>query len=75
MHTIIISSIIAIAALIVFRFSSRGELLFFFTFLVSTAFVLVSLIVIEEYKLAAIPAAFLSAAVLRMWQAYKGFED
>lgn len=75
MHTIIICSIIAVVALLVFRFSSRAELLSFFIFFFATAIVLVSLIVIEEYKMAMIPAGVLLIAVFRMRQSYKRFQS
>ena len=75
MHTIILVSIIGFLALLVFRFFSGGELLAFFIFLVCTAMVLVSLLAIEEYKLALIPDALLFISFIRMRQAYKRFQE
>ncbi|MGI0106732.1 hypothetical protein [Salinimicrobium sp. WS361] len=75
MHTVILVSIIGTLALLMFRFYSGAELICFFIFLVCTIVVLVSLISLGEYKLALFPAAALSAAVIRMWQSYKRFQE
>ena len=75
MHTIILVSIIGLLAFLVFCFASGGELLSFFIFLACTVVVLVSLLTIEEYKLAAIPAAVLAVSIFKMRQSYKRFQD
>ena len=75
MHTIILVSIIGTLALLAFKFAKGGELLLFCLFLVCASIALVSLITLQEYKLAIIPGAILFVAFFRMWQSYKRFQE